>query len=328
MMHDRSPLRARSRQSGVALVMVLWLTVMLTAVGATLAYTMRGEVGAARNAVSLAQARALADGAVDRTAFELLRPRTPDAWKPDGTSRTWSEAGARIAVHAADEAARIDVNAASEALLRSMLVTRGGLDDAAASALADAIGDWRDEDELRRPNGAEAGDYRAAGSKYLPSNRRFESIGEVSRVHGMTPALYARLAPLVTVHSGQAGINPVTAGRDVLLALPNATPEAVDAFLQQRADALAANLPVPPFPPAQGFATGASPVWRIRAEVAMADGVTFVREAVVRATADPRRPYFALQWSEGDRPPPAPAPAAAAESPANAPGAPSDARRS
>lgn len=310
--HRRPP---AARPSGIALVLVLWITVMLTAIGATLAYAMRGEMGATRNTVALVQARGAADGAVDRTAFELLRPRTPEAWKPDGVARTWQDASIAVTVTAVDEGARIDLNTASDALLKSLLVTRGGLDESAAAALVDAIVDWRDADELRRPNGAEAADYRAAGAKVVPPNRRFETVAELARVLGMTPGLYARIVGVLTVHSQQAGINVQTATRDVLLVLPNATPEAVDAFLQQRADALAAKLPLPAFPPAQGFLGGPSPVWRIRAQAQHPDGVTFVREAVVRATADPRRPYFALLWSEGEPSPPAP-PAAAAASPA------------
>ncbi len=319
------PARAR----GVALILVLWLTTMLTVIGGALAYAMRTEVFAARNAVSLAQARTVADGAIDRTVYELLRPRTAEAWKPDGRQRDWRDGETQVSVVAVDESAKIDVNSANEVLLKGMLTTAGELDDAAASALVDAILDWRDEDELKRPNGAEASDYRAAGAKYVPSNRRFETVGEVSRVLGMTPALFARVAPVITVTSGQPGINPATASRAVLLALPNATPAVVDSFLQQRAEALEANLPVPPFPPAQGFATGPSPVWRIRAQARTADGVTFVREAVVRATADPRRPYFALLWSEGDRPvPPATEPASAAAAPETPTGAKNDARGS
>jgi len=77
---------------------------------------------------------------------------------------------------------------------------------------------------------------------------------------------------------------------------------------------------VQPFPPAQAYGAGAGAVWRVRAEAFGSDGVTFVRESVVRATADPRRPYYALLWSEGERPPPpAAAPEAASSSrvPAN-----------
>jgi hypothetical protein len=56
---------------------------------------------------------------------------------------------------------------------------------------------------------------------------------------------------------------------------------------------------VPAFAAAQGFASGAVPVWRIRAQAVMADGVTFVRDAVLRPSMDPRRPVIALLWQEG-----------------------------
>jgi len=86
-------------QRGIALVLVLWLTVMLTVIAGSFAYGMRNEALAARNALSWAQARALADGAIHRTAFELLRPKvSPDVWSPDGSIHVWDDAGARIAV--------------------------------------------------------------------------------------------------------------------------------------------------------------------------------------------------------------------------------------
>ena len=133
----------------------------------------------------------------------------------------------------------------------------GGLDDAPAAALVDAIADWRDADDLRRPNGAEAPEYRAANLKYVPANAPFETIGDVARVLGMTQAVFQRIAPLITVYSRRPGINPATAARGVLLALPDATPEMVDAYIDQRAQALAGKLPAPPFPPAQAYASGA-----------------------------------------------------------------------
>ena len=147
---------------------------------------------------------------------------------------------------------------AGEALLRSLFINIGGADPDVAAHIADAIQDWRDADDLTRPNGAEEADYRAAGLKYKPANAPFETVTELARVMGVTPAIYARVADSLTVFSRQAGINPATASRTVLLALPNATPDVVDAYLAQRADALKANLPVPPFPLAQGFA-GAGP---------------------------------------------------------------------
>jgi len=289
-------------QAGIALIAVLWLTVLLTVIASGFAFSMRGEALAARNALSVAQARAAADGAVERTALELQRPRNlPDAWSPDGMSHTWHDGDATIVASAVDESAKIDLNAAGEPLLRGLLQNVGGADAETAQRLVEAIADWKDADDNRRPNGAEAADYRAAGLKYVPANAPFDTVGELQRVLGMTPALFAKIADNLTVHSRQPGINPATASRNVLLALPGGTVETIDAFLAQRQDARANKLPVPPFPGAQGFAIGAVSVWRIRAEATMPDGVTFVRDAVLRPSADPRRPIIAMLWQEGTR---------------------------
>lgn len=292
----------RSKQSGIAIVLALWLTVLLTVLASGFAFSMRSEALATRNAVSLARARAVADGAVERTAFELMRPQIADAWKSDGQPHRWNDGDAAIVVTAVDEAAKIDVNTAPDALLKNLLIVIGGLDEAAAGALVDAIADWRDPDDLRRANGAEAPEYRAANLKYGPANAPFETTGEVARVLGMTQPVFQRIAPIITVYSHQPGINAATAGRNVLLALPNATPEAVDAYIDARTQALANKLlAVPPFPPAQAYISGPVPVWRIRAQASLPDGVTFVRETVLRLSSDAERPLIALAWLEPSR---------------------------
>ena len=118
-----------------------------------------------------------------------------------------------IAATAIDEAGRIDINLAPDPLLKGLLQNVGGLDPDAAEQVLDAILDWRDADDLRRPNGAEAPEYQAAGRKYVPTNAPFESTGELQRVLGMTPGLIARIADSITVYSRQRGINPATATR-------------------------------------------------------------------------------------------------------------------
>ena len=289
-----------SKQSGVALILVLWITILLTVIASGFAYSMRTEALAARNAIAVAQARALADGAVSRVTFELMRPRTPlESWQADGAVHYWQEGGATIAANVVDESGKIDLNTASDALLKNLFQTTAGADADTATRLVDAIGDWKDADDLKRPQGAEAADYKAAGLSYTPANAPFETVAELQRVLGMTPALYAAVADSLTVFSRQPGVNPAYASRAVLLALPNATPEMVDAYIAQRNDALAQHLVPPPFP----IAAGASPVnvWRIRAEVTTADGVSFVREAVIRPGGDTTRPVTTLVWQDGEQ---------------------------
>ena len=307
-------LQAMRKQRGIALVLALWLTILLTVIASGFAFSMRSEAIAARNAISLAQARAAADGAVERTLFELSRPRIADAWSADGTRRTWIENGVQFDVVAVDETSKIDLNMANDTLLKGLLMTSGGLDDQAAARVVDAIADWRDPDDLKRPNGAEEADYRAANLKYGPANAPFETVGELARVLGITPDLYRRVAGNLTVYSRQAGINAMTASRDVLLALPGVTSDVVDDYLERRREAIENKLPPPPFPAAQAFGTGPIPVWRVHAEAKLPDGVTFVREAVLRPVSDVRRLIVALVWTEGARLPAAAPPASPAQS--------------
>lgn len=304
-------------QRGIALVIVLWLTVLLAVIASGFAYSMRGEALAARNALSLAQARAAADGAVERTVFELARPRALyEAWKPDGVAHSWKDGDIEITAVATDESGRVDLNLGAEPLLRGLLQSVGGLDPEAAQKVLEAILDWRDPDELRRPNGAEAADYRAAGMKHVPANRFFESTGELGRVLGVTPALMAKLADHVTVYAKQPGINPAVASREVLLALPGITAAQVDAFLAARADALASRRPLPPLPTGQGLAVTGNIAWRIDVQARLPDGVTFVRDAVVSSQFNPRRPLVVLLWQDGA---PFPRPEAAPPNPAATP---------
>ncbi len=300
------PANSRGRQSGIALVLTLWLTVLLTAIAGGFAYSMRTEALAAGNAISVAKVRAAADGAVERTAFELTRPKLPGSWLPNGAPHEWRDGEIAIVARATDETAKIDLNAAGEVLLRGLFTSVGGADPDVAVRLVEAVMDWRDADDLRRPNGAEAADYQATGSKVVPANAPFETIGEVARVLGMTPAIYQRIVGSVTVHSRQAGVNPLTASREVLLALPNADASVVDAYLASREEALRAGAPPPPYAGAGGMTSGAIQTWRVRAQASLPDGVTFVREAVLRSSPDPARPLVVLAWLEG-----APAPAAA-----------------
>jgi general secretion pathway protein K len=286
------------RQRGIALIIVMWLTIMLTVIASGFAFSMHSEALIARNSLSLARVRAAANGGIERMAFELARPRYPTAWSSDGQPHQWQEGDVTLVATAVDESAKIDINTAPETLLKGLFEHVGGADPEAAGRIVDSVLDWRDADDLRRPNGAEEADYRAAGLKQKPANAPFETTMELARVLNVTPAIFARVADSITVYSRQPGVNATTASRDVLLALPAATPESVDAYLQQRAEALAAKLPVPAFPPASGFAAGAVPIWRIRAVASMADGVTFAREAVVRPSGDGRRPLLTLRWQE------------------------------
>ena len=128
----------------------------------------------------------------------------------------------RIAIQ--DELGRIDLNHADQSLLVG-LFRSAGLGAQAASSLVDKILDWRDASPGRRVNGAKDRDYRAAGFAYGPRNGPFQSVDELKLVMDMTPELFERVAPALTVYSGRQFLDPQFAPREALLALPGMTPE-------------------------------------------------------------------------------------------------------
>lgn len=297
-------MRAAARmltQRGMALVLVLWALALLTVIAGSFSFSMRTEAVLAQNLVATAQARALADGAVHRAVFELLKPEADAAkWKPDGKIHAWEEGEAKIRVVITGESGKIDLNVASDMLLKGLFQS-AGLGEEESMALLDAVLDWRDADELRRPNGAELADYAAAGSKYAPPNAPFVTLEELQQVKGMSPALYRRIRGSLTIFSGQSGINPALASRQALLALPGAEAAQVDAYIVQRQEYIESGQTPPPFPLATGFANaGPGTAFSVRAEVMLGGGGFFVREAVLGLAQDRKRPFRIFSWKEGD----------------------------
>jgi general secretion pathway protein K len=101
-------------------------------------------------------------------------------------------------VQVEDENDRVNLNTASGVLLRALIVEVGG-SPAQATRLAASILDWRTSGANPRSGGAKAADYRAAGRAFGPPGTPFQSVGELADVLGMTPELWARLEPHLTV---------------------------------------------------------------------------------------------------------------------------------
>jgi general secretion pathway protein K len=297
----------RSRQSGVALVLVMWVSVILAVVAASFIFERRTEMLVVRNSISMARAEAAANAGVFRALHDLYRQSVPDVWKRDGTPHEWSFEGVPVRIVVRDESAKIDINTASDALLRGLFLSLG-LPENEATAIVEAVLDWRDADPLKRPNGAEAVDYVAAGLSYRPANAPFQAIEELQLVLGMRPEIYSRVAPLITVYSRLAGVNTTLATREVLLAIAGVTPEQVDAYLARREDARSQGVPLPVFEAAGALQAGASMVATIRSDARLDDGTFFGREAVALLRPVPRRAVTFVSWRESTDPP-APAPA-------------------
>jgi general secretion pathway protein K len=205
---------------GFALIIVLWAFVLISLIVIHLTTSGRTELRIARNLAANAAAQAAADGAIYQAIFNLLDPQQDDRWPLDGGTHEFQLADSRVTVRLDDEAARINPNTASPALLEALLdVVAGNREQAAA--VASAIAEWVGARKGSRPLSGGNPDYQAAGLDYGPPGEPLESIEELGRVRGMTPELLAALRPHLTLF-GPAMPNAATADPVVAEALTEA----------------------------------------------------------------------------------------------------------
>lgn len=267
-------------QRGLALVMVLWVVMLLSIMAGSFVYTTRTETTLISHAVDRARALAAVEAGMIYATYRQLKPIPEQPWPADGRVRNWQFGDAEIAITLRDASGKIDLNHADRALFKGLLTNVGGLDDGDAEALLDKIEDFRDPDDLRRPQGAERADYQAAG-RPGPKNAPFESVDELQQVLDMNAQLYEGIADALTVHSYQAGINPEAAPAKVLYALPGIDSATVDDYLEQRRLSRERDEPPPPFPEAGAFQVGPSGVYHVAARVLTEGGALVQAEAVL-----------------------------------------------
>ncbi len=272
-------------QRGIALVVVLWLVVLMTVIGASHARNMRIETSLAFNHVGTARARALAEAGINRAIMELFVMElfvsdTATRWPLDGTARQIQLDSGSVNIAIRDASGLLDLNKADAVQLEAVLKAAGA-EEALSQELADAVLDWRDKDQLRRLHGAEDNDYRHAGLDWGARDGLFASVDELRYVLGMTHELFERLAPYVTVHSSQNDVNLKYAPAWLFTVLTNTEREPTETPLVDDTQ------PAGPF--------------HITAWATSNRGARASVEAVLRIARTGEEPYTILSWHEPAR---------------------------
>jgi general secretion pathway protein K len=306
MTASRPPQRARER--GFALVAVLLVMTLLGVVGAEFAFSMRLEASAARAYREVVVGAHLAEAAVEQAVREIVGDvafalscgdapltfhRTDRTEIPKLPRRDVPLAGGHFSYVITDEESRLNINMAPpdrvDRLLRQLEIDKTGRDTIIASIL-----DWRDADDNYRLSGAESEDtYLKRAVPYRARNADLAAVEELQQINGVTPEIFARLAPLVAVNSaGQANLN--TARREVLLAYGLSEAE-VNLILQSRCDG--PYVAVPGQFGARGFGV-VTQTFRIEAEGKVDGRVGAQVTAVVQRRPGPGGTGVTfLQWS-------------------------------
>jgi general secretion pathway protein K len=286
---------------GIALISVLWITGLLAVMAASFVTTSRTEARLARNQLENAKAQALADGGVQRAVLGLLELEPERAWQADGSVYRLDLGEGEVQITIRDEDGKIDINEGSLELLAGLLEALD-LEPDAAEAMAERIADFRDDDSEPEPQGAEDPAYLAAGLPDGAADRPFVSESELLRVLGMTEALYRRIRPHVTVHSGSDGVDPTRATKAVLEALPGMTEQVIESLMSAGPD----DDPLDAIEDDEVleqidlfWLPSREAVFTIRAEARTAGGGRFVREAVIELDGSPEQPYLVYAWRQG-----------------------------
>ncbi|MGJ4945592.1 general secretion pathway protein GspK [Bradyrhizobium sp. HKCCYLS1011] len=271
-------------------VTVLWALALLTAVSTSLLWSGRVSYGLAHNDLELAGINAMVEAGVNLAVDGMLDPTPDRRWPTDGRPHDATFDGTPIKITIQDELGKIDLNQADISLLISLLQS-AGLDADAANNMAEKIVDWRIATPLKHLNGAKDRDYAARNSAYRPRNGPFQSVDELLLVMDVTPELYRKIAPALTVYSGRQFVDPQVASPEVLRVMPGMTPQAVDAALAVRQngppimDALAGDV----------LAYMRGRAFTIRSEFARPSRA-IVAEVTIRLTENPNQPYWVLNW--------------------------------
>ena len=251
-------------QRGLALVSVLWGVAILSLIAAAMLSASVTSSELDRNVWNATRAGAVADAAVARAILSLMDDRDGRKPRADGTPATVRFEGIAARLWIQDESGKINLNHADKALLQGLLATAGVSDDR-AGALADRI-------VARRP------------TPDHPGPIAYRAVDDVLGVAGMTPDLYRKIAPALTVFGHAAAPDQNVAPRIVLRALPGMSEDAIAEILKARDAA-----------PAGSGGAAAQSNYLVTAEVQLA-GAHVVRTAVVMFTGDPQKPYLVLAW--------------------------------
>lgn len=178
----------RASKKGSALLMVLWLSAALAAIGFSLASTVRGEAERTSTALDGLRAYYLAVGGIQRAQVELLWSIQFPGQRtiPQGATQVlYNFPSGMVRVEIIPETAKLDLNNTPVPELVRLLIALGA-SPGKAEAIAAAIDAWR------KPG--EDSPLPSLSSNLPPSFRvphaSFQEIEELLLVPGVTPDLF------------------------------------------------------------------------------------------------------------------------------------------
>lgn len=202
----------RAGEEGVALLTVLLLVAVMSALAVGVIDDIRFGLRRTANGEAISQARwyaLAAETLAQRRLVELSAPDAPPAVAWNGRTFNFPIEEGSVQGRISDGAACFNLNSvvdgAGETYRRrdlgaaqfTALLVALQVAPREAEALTGALVDWIDSDTLREAGGAEDETYARGAKPYRTAGVLLAEVSELRAVRGFDPGLYARLRPYV-----------------------------------------------------------------------------------------------------------------------------------
>jgi len=182
-------------EKGIALLIVLWVLTILMVIVLSFSVMARTEIYSTMAFKGGIERKFITEAGIERGITELfyrefyknqtVELEGREVWKTDGTPYEAQIGDGYYTVKILDESGKVDINTASELVLKNLLIN-AGVKPEEADIIVDSIMDWKDGDDLHRLHGAESDYYMSLPNPYRAKDDKFDTIEELLLVKGMT----------------------------------------------------------------------------------------------------------------------------------------------
>jgi general secretion pathway protein K len=235
---ENSKRQILSKESGIALIIVLWITALLIVISLSFSVMARTEVFSTITFKEQMINKYLAEAGIQRAMMEIFYRNAnknnkmtfteEEVYRTDGKFYYGDMSNGYYKFSLNDESGKININTMTDAsgIILNNLLVNSGLEKEVADMIVDCILDWKDADDLTRLHGAEDDYYKSLPNPYKAKNANFDNLEELLLVKGVTPEIFygneekPGLINFITLYSNTSKININTAVLEVLKAIP------------------------------------------------------------------------------------------------------------
>jgi len=239
-------------ESGIALIIVLWVMALLIVIVLSFSVMARTEVFSTMTFQEQMINKYLAEAGMQRAIMEIFYRNAnkskqitfaeEEVYRTDGTFYLGEMSNGYYKFSISDESGKININALNDVsgIILNNILVNAGVEKETADTIVDSILDWKDADDLTRLCGAENDYYISLANPYKAKNANFDNLEELLLVKGITSEiLYGNeekpgLINFTTIYSNTDKININVATPEVLKAIPSISDDNIRQIINYR----------------------------------------------------------------------------------------------